>query len=211
MKLMLKAFWSVVCVACLFVFCGVASAIAADNIVNFTTDGSFDDIRFEEIGHEISDDQDYEGTTYTYKDKKLEFNVRAGRHKTEKVADKFQDVVEGGGTIACFTNINLPNLLNFFVEGNLEIDKGGKTYTCPNFIIAQGNIDTTNNWWNASPNFINVSGAPMIGPAAQICLPSGIGLPAVLIVTPRPSNLGGIFCINDFNLALQPVKLPSKT
>ncbi|MGK7901576.1 MAG: hypothetical protein AB4352_09210 [Hormoscilla sp.] len=214
MKSMLKVFGTVVWVAYLLVLCGVGSAFADeiqpqdkyDNVVTFTTTGGPTAIRFKEINHDIKDGQRYEGASATYtKGKTLTINVRAGRSKTEKVANTFAGETKGGGTSACTANISLPGLLNFWVVGDLEIDQGGKTYICEKFIIAQGNIGTSNNWWAASPESINASGAPYIGPIMQTC-EAQEGGSKVLRVTPAITVSARLIpnCVNSFSLSLAP-------
>ncbi|MEM9542244.1 MAG: hypothetical protein AAGA60_22475 [Cyanobacteria bacterium P01_E01_bin.42] len=195
-------------VICLALFWGNTSALADDvdilaknNIVEYTTTGGPSDVRFIYERHDITAGQPFEGVTYKYDGATLEINIRAGRKKTPEVAASFREAVAGGGTLACYTNDNLPGLLNFWVEGTLEIDLDGKTYSCPNFITAQGNISTTNNWWTAGPNFSNISGAPIAGPLVEYCSDKSGGLPKLLKITPR---LNGVIpsCVNKFNITL---------
>ena len=212
---MLKVFWSVVCIVCLLVFCGIGSAFAdtglepadvratlQDNLVQFTTKAVATNIRFIEHEHGITEDQPYAGTTAKYDGFKMLINVRAGRQKSEETAQSFAKVVADGGAVPCFHITERPKEMNFWVMGDLEIEQNGKTYLCSDFIIAQGNILLRNNWWIAGPHA--TSTIPYVGPLLQECERiSGDGiLPPILSITPLLNGNLLPSCVNEFNLSL---------
>ncbi|MBC6478670.1 MAG: hypothetical protein GDA56_13725 [Hormoscilla sp. GM7CHS1pb] len=228
MKSMFKAFGTVVCLVCLLVFCGVGSAFAdegvepadtrarlADNQVELSIlDLDIDistkptNVRFIEKRHDITNGQPYGGTTAKYDGSKMLINVRAGRQKSEETAKSFAEAVAGGGVLVCTEGANLPSELNFWVQGDFEVEQEGVTYTCKDFIIAQGNTGLTNNWWLAGPKFLNATTQPLIGPLLGVCTDSSGILPkiSVLAIIPRLDN--GLNCVNTFQQTLVRIPFP---
>ncbi|MBC6478669.1 MAG: hypothetical protein GDA56_13720 [Hormoscilla sp. GM7CHS1pb] len=215
MKSMLKVFGTVVCLAYVLVLCGVGPAFAddgvepadtrarlEDNIVQFTTNAVPTNVRFIEIRHGITDGQPYAGTTAKYDGLKMLINVRAGRQKSEETGNSFADAVADGDAVPCYHVTERPKELNFWVEGDLEIEQNGETYTCSNFIIAQGNTLLRNNWWIAGPNA--KSTIPYVGPLLQECTRSSGGgiFPPILSITPLLDGSLLPACVNEFNLSL---------
>ncbi|MGK7901574.1 MAG: hypothetical protein AB4352_09200 [Hormoscilla sp.] len=218
MKSMLKAFGTVVCLACLLVFYGVGSAFADEvepsgpetralNVVVYSTVGEASNIKFIEVDHDIKNGQPYGGTTSKYDGFWLDITVDAGRSGTTAVADTFKERVAGGGAIACYTNQSLPDTLNFWVEGILEIEMEDETYTCPNFFIAQGNTSGRNNWWQAGPQLKNITGSSLAGLNYQKCSNGKEDEEeefVLLRVTPAVESLVPA-CVSSFSLSLLPL------
>ena len=81
--------------------------------------------------------------------------VKAGRHQTSDIADKFKQLV-GGKSHSLFGHY--PSKLNFVVSGTLEMkikkDDFSKTVCIKDFVIGQGHnySKITNNWWFGGVN-----------------------------------------------------------
>ena len=106
-------------------------------------------VQLDETSHSITQGQPYEGV-FTIDMNSL--NVRAGRHKSEEVAQDFNAGITGNNALgACASKQDppLPAELNFAVFGNLSVTIDGATRACQEMRIAQGHWGGMNNWWIA--------------------------------------------------------------
>jgi hypothetical protein len=169
------------------------AATQHDNDVYFALAG-VQSFSFNPTGYSVTKGQPYGGAfgTVSQQGKQGEIIVKAGRKKSKAVAQWFQQQVGSGQTLVCDSTGTFPDELNFAVQGTLTMQVNGKTITCDNIIVAQGNFTTVNNWWMGSPY---MSGAH-IGPSGatiQSCRVQG-GLPTAVIFSPATP------CVNHFNI-----------
>ncbi|HEX3438779.1 MAG TPA: hypothetical protein VHT93_00405 [Pseudolabrys sp.] len=174
---------------------GAIAASEHDNDVYFAING-LQTFNFVETGHSITSGQPYGGTTATVSDGKGQITVSAGRKGSSSVASWFKQQVGSGQTLVCDTKGTYPDDLNFAVEGTLTIGStSGKTITCDNIIVAQGNFGTTNNWWMGGPGMkgahISISGA-----TEQTCQLSDSKRNAIVIFAPQTP------CVNNFSIGV---------
>ena len=119
-------------------------------------------VQFNATSHAITQGQPYEGVSSLG----YYLDVRAGRHKSEWVANDFNagltpdnawHLDEGGGGPETF----LPSELNFALFGNLSVTIDGATRVCPEMRLAQGHIVLVgdNNWWIAGTQCHQTKGA----------------------------------------------------
>lgn len=178
---------------------GAYAATEHDNEVFFAIAG-IENFTFTQTGYNITSGQPYGGASgsVTSAGEMAQITVKAGRKGSSDVATWFQQQVGAGQTLVCDTKGTFPSSLNFAVEGTLSMQVGGKTVTCDNVIVAQGNFGTTNNWWMGGPNMkgihISISGATI-----QSCKVQGSPLPAAVIFTPQTP------CVNNFNISVNPL------
>jgi hypothetical protein len=163
-----------------------------DNEVFFAVNG----FNFTETGHSITSGQPYGGTTSGATDGTAQITVSAGRKGSSSVASWFKQQVGSGQTLVCDTKGTYPDDLNFAVEGTLTIGStSGKTITCDNIIVAQGNFGTTNNWRMGGPGrkgaHISISGA-----TEQTCQLSDSKRNAIVIFAPQTP------CVNNFSIGV---------
>jgi hypothetical protein len=174
--------------------CAAFAATVRDNQVVFDVNG-MQSFSFQETGHSISSGQPYGGTTAGVINGQGVIDVQAGRNNTSGPATWFKQQVGAGQTIVCDTSGTYPSDLNFAVEGTLTIGSvNGKTITCDNVTIAQGNYAGTNNWWMGGPGMkgIHVSQG---GAVEQTCKRSS-GPAAVVTFAPETP------CVNHFNISV---------
>jgi hypothetical protein len=174
---------------------GAIAATEHDNDVYFAING-LQSFNFVETGHSITSGQPYGGTTASVSDGKGQITVSAGRKASTSVATWFKQQVGSGQTLVCDTKGTYPDDLNFAVEGTLTIGSvNGKTITCNNIIVAQGNFGTTNNWWMGGPGMkgahISISGA-----TEQTYQIADSRKPAIVIFAPQTP------CVNNFSIGV---------
>lgn len=176
-----------------------SAASEHDNEVFFAIAG-IQNFTFTQTGYNITSGQPYSGASggVTNAGEMAQITVKAGRKGSSGVATWFQQQVGAGQTLVCDSKGTFPSSLNFAVEGTLVMQVGGKTVTCDNIIVAQGNFGTTNNWWMGGPNMkgihISLSGATI-----QKCSVQGSLLPAAVIFTPQTP------CVNNFSISVNPL------
>lgn len=133
-----------------------------DNRVYFNNVHGF---RWHEAAHKISDGQTWESIGYHYNSSKHrgDINIRAGRHKTEEVADWFKAKGKkghGGHSYGLGASDEWPDKLNFATYGHFTFkDHNGRWAICHDVVIGQGHqLDGLNNWWVAGPNLHEFGG-----------------------------------------------------
>lgn len=146
-----------------------SAASEHDNEVFFAIAG-IQNFTFTQTAYNITSGQPYSGASgsVTNAGEMAQITVKAGRKGSSGVATWFQQQV------------------------------GGKTVTCDNIIVAQGNFGTTNNWWMGGPNMKGVH-ISLSGATIQKCSVQGSLLPAAVIFTPQTP------CVNNFSISVNPL------
>jgi hypothetical protein len=169
------------------------AATQHDNYVYFALAG-VQSFSFAPTAYNITSGQPYGGTTsgVSQAGKQGFILVKAGRKGSTSVAQWFQQQVGAGQTLVCDATGTFPDKLNFAVQGTLTMQVGGKTFTCDNIIVAQGNFATVNNWWMGGPNMAGAHVGPS-GATVQTCKGKD-GIPKEVIFSPPTP------CVNHFNI-----------
>lgn len=115
-----------------------------DNYVYFKYVHHFD---FHMKDYFITKNQPFKGISSGMTDGKGYIKVKAGRHKTEEVANWFKDRAD----VAVGDRVvydSWPDKLNFAIYGDIVVkgDNGGYV-KCMDIVIGQGHTGAYNNWW----------------------------------------------------------------
>jgi len=159
------------------------STTEQNNEFTFVIDG-LSKVNFLERDHSISKDQPYGGVSCSGKT----VTIKAGRHKTDKVAEWFNTATAGGGGIALTYSDTAPEKLNFAVRGTLTLVINGVTYTAQDFILAQGSASSgDNNWWLGSAQMSGITHSNVDMEYATSVVKSALSF-VVDIVTENPEG-----------------------
>ena len=109
-------------------------------------------LKFDVHGYSYTSGQPWEGiSSITCSSGSCVLTVKAGRHGSTRVANWFKAVVDDGSAIACDSDADWPNELNFGFRGTMSFDYRGNTYVGKEIAIAQGHHTARNNWWIGGP------------------------------------------------------------
>ncbi|MFC5742682.1 hypothetical protein [Dyella tabacisoli] len=143
--------------SCLLCSLNLQAATIRDNIVTFSF-GNSPEAQFSTSSYSITSGQPWGGISGgNWTSGSAFLKVRAGRKKSSTVGNWFNTQAQGGVGLGTNDFKNRPAELNFAAKGTITFTKNGVSTTCQNFVIAQGNFSSTNNWWLTAPGMALVS------------------------------------------------------
>jgi hypothetical protein len=85
-------------------------------------------------------------------------DVKAGRHGSSGPAATFMQGLSPTSVMGLDVTLNMtPAELNFVVYGTMTFNfESGNSYQCPNFRVAQGHSQFSNNWWMGSKDCAHI-------------------------------------------------------